>query len=103
MLWFKFKYKKACEKTGNSFSKFDEFLDYFNGYGLKNKDKQNEPVPIAARIKTGRKNVKIISQDEYDKKMEYEELRLTYKYADKYESFVSFFNLSMFSCPFDRG
>ena len=50
------------------------------------KDKQNEPVPIAARLQTGRKKVKIIPKDDYDKKIEYEELRLTFKYADKYES-----------------
>ena len=86
LIWFKFKYKKACKYTGRRFSKFDECLDYFNEHGLKNKDKQNEPVPIAARIKTGRRKVKIIPEKDYDKKMEYEELRLTYKYADKYES-----------------
>ena len=86
LLWFKFKYKKACKYTGRRFSQFDECLNYFNEHGLKNKDKQNELVPIAARLQTGRKKVKIISQDDYDKKIEYEELRLTFKYADKYES-----------------
>jgi deoxyribonuclease-4 len=49
--------------SGIDISKFDEYLDYFNGHGLKNKDKQNEPVPIAARLETGRKKVKIISQE----------------------------------------
>ena len=86
MLWFKFKYKKACKYTGRRFSQFDECLNYFNEHGLKNKDKQNEPVPIAARLQTGRIKVKIIPKEDYDKKMEYEELRLTFKYADKYES-----------------
>ena len=86
LLWFKFKYKKACKYTGRRFSQFDECLNYFNGHGLKNKDKQNEPVPIAARLQTGRRKVKIIPEDDYDKNMEYEELRLTFKYADKYES-----------------
>lgn len=86
LLWFKFKYKRACKKTGHRFSKFDESLNYFNEHGIKNKEKQNEPVPIAARLETGRKKLKIISQKDYDKKTEYEELRLTYKYADKYES-----------------
>ncbi|MBE6500493.1 MAG: helicase [Methanobrevibacter thaueri] len=86
LLWFKFKYKKACKYTGRRFSQFDECLEYFNEHGLKNKDKQNEPVPIAARLQTGRTKVKIIPQEDYDRKMEYEELRLTFKYADKYES-----------------
>lgn len=86
LLWFKFKYKKACKYTGRRFSQFDDCLDYFNEHGLKNKDKQNEPVPIAARLQTGRTKVKIIPQEDYDRKMEYEELRLTFKYADKYES-----------------
>lgn len=86
LLWFKFKYKKACKYTGRRFSQFDDCLNYFNEHGLKNKDKQNDPVPIAARLQTGRAKVKIIPQDDYDKKMEYEELRLTFKYADKYES-----------------
>lgn len=86
LLWFKFKYRKACTKIGRRFSKFDDCLDYFNEHGLKNKDKQNEPVPISARIKTGRRKVKIISQEDYDKKIEYNELRLKFKYADKYES-----------------
>lgn len=86
LLWFKFKYKKACKYTGRRFSQFDDCLDYFNEHGIKNKDKQNEPVPIAARLQTGRRKVKIIPKDDYEKKMEYEELRLTYKYADKYES-----------------
>ena len=86
LLWFKFKYKKACKYTGRRFSQFDDCLDYFNEHGLKNKDKQNDPVPIAARLQTGRAKVKVIPQEDYDKKMEYEELRLTFKYADKYES-----------------
>ena len=86
LLWFKFKYRKACKYTGRHFSQFDDCLDYFNEHGLKNKYKQNEPVPIAARLQTGRTKVKIIPQEDYDKKIEYEELRLTYKYADKYES-----------------
>ena len=86
LLWFKFKYRKSYRKTEHSFSEFDECLAYFNEHGLKNKYKQNEPVPIAARIKTGRRKVKIIPQEDYDKKMEYEELRLKHKYADIYES-----------------
>ena len=86
LIWFKFKYRKACKKTGCPFSKFDDCLDYFNEHGLKNKDKQNEPVPIAARIKAGKRKVKIISQEDYDKKTEYNELRLKHKYANKYES-----------------
>lgn len=86
LLWFKFKYKKACKYTGRRFSHFEECLDYFNQHGFKNKDKQNEPVPIAARLQTGRRKVKVIPQEDYDAKIEYEELRLTYKYADKYES-----------------
>ncbi|MBR2858285.1 UvrD-helicase domain-containing protein [bacterium] len=86
LMWFKFKYRKACKKTGRPFSKFDDCLDYFNEHGLKNKDKQNEPVPIAARIKAGKRKVKIISQEDYDKKTEYNELRLKHKYANKYES-----------------
>ena len=86
LLWFKFKYKKACKYTGRRFSQFEECLNYFNEHGLKNKDKQNDPVPIAARLQTGRAKVKVIPQNDYDKKMEYEELRLTFKYADKYES-----------------
>ena len=86
LMWFKFKYRKACKKIGCPFSKFDDCLDYFNEHGLKNKDKQNEPVPIAARIKAGKRKVKIISQEDYDKKTEYNELRLKHKYANKYES-----------------
>ena len=86
LLWFKLKYKKACYYSNSSFSKFSECIDYFNQHGLKNKDKQNDPVPIAARLQTGRKNVKILSQDDYDKKSEYTELRLNYKFANKYES-----------------
>ena len=86
LLWFKLKYRNACEKIGYQFSKFDEYLNYFNEHGLKNEYKQNEPVPIAARLKTGRKDVKIIPQEDHDKKMEYEELNLRYKYAEKYES-----------------
>jgi len=86
LLWFKLKYKKACRYTGRNFSKFEDSLDYFKEHGLKNEDKQNDPVPIAARLQTGRKKVKIIPQKEYDKKSEYTELRLNYKFANKYES-----------------
>ncbi len=86
LLWFKLKYKKACRYSGRSFSNFEDCLNYFNEHGFKNKDKQNEPVPIAARLQTGRKKVKIISLEDYDKKSEYTALRLNYKFANKYES-----------------
>lgn len=86
LLWFKLKYKKACSYTGCSFSNFEDGLNYFNEHGLKNKEKQNEPVPIAARLQTGRKKVKVISQEGHDEKSEYTALRLNYKYANKYES-----------------
>ncbi len=86
LLWFKLKYKKACRYTGRHFSNFDVGLNYFKEHGLKNKDKQNKPVPIAARLQTGRKKVKIISQESHDKKSEYTELKLKYKFADKYGS-----------------
>ena len=86
LLWFKLEYKKACRYSGRSFSNFKDCLNYFNEHGLKNKDKQNEPVPIAARLQTGRKKVKIISQKDHDKKSEYMALKLNYKFANKYES-----------------
>ena len=86
LLWFKLEFKKACEYTNNNFKEFSDYLDYFNQHGLKNKDKQNIPVPIAARIQTGRSDVKIISQEDFNKKSKKKELEYNYKYARKYES-----------------
>ena len=86
LVWFKLEFKKACGYTGTNFSIFEDYLNYFKEHGLKNKDKQNDPVPIAARIKTGRKKVKITTQETFDKKSKKKELTLKFKFADKYES-----------------
>jgi len=86
LAWFKLEFKKACGYTGTNFSIFEDYLNYFKEHGLKNKDKQNDPVPIAARIKTGRKKVKITTQETFDKKSKKKELTLKFKFADKYES-----------------
>lgn len=86
LLWFKFEYKKACTYTFDDFNKFDEYLQYFKDHGLKNKDKQNDPVLIAARIKIKRNHIEIISQDEHDKESEKKELELKYKFARKFGS-----------------
>ena len=86
ILWFKLNFKKACRYTNTKFSKFDEYLGYFNKHGLNNKDKQNTPVPIAARIQIKGKHVMVIPQEEFDKKSEIKELELNYKFARKYES-----------------
>ena len=86
LFWFKYEFKRACKYTGNDFNVFDKYLDYFNEHGLKNKDKQNEPVPIAARIKIKRGNVKVIPQDVFEKEREEKELANKYKYVRKYGS-----------------
>lgn len=91
VLWFESKYKKACKYSGYSFSNFDACLDYFNEHGLKNKDKQNEPVPIAARIQSGGGKVKIISQEAHNIKSEYHELSLKYKSARSSKKALYFF------------
>lgn len=91
VLWFESNYKKACKYSSYSFSNFDACLDYFNEHGLKNKDKQNEPVPIAARIQSGGRKVKIISQEAYDIKSEYHELSLKYKSARSSKTALYFF------------
>ena len=86
ILWFKYEFRRACEYSFTNFSEFDEYLKYFNNHGLKNKDKQNDPVPIAARIKIKGGNVKIIPQDVFEKEHEEKELSLEYKFARKYGS-----------------
>lgn len=91
VLWFESNYKKACKYSSYSFSNFDVCLDYFNEHGFKNKDKQNEPVPIAARIQSGGRKVKIISQEVYDIKYEYHELSLKYKSARSSKTALYFF------------
>ena len=86
LLWFKLEFKKACKYTSTNFKVFNGYLNYFKSHGLKNKDKQNDPVPIAARIKIGKYGVKIISQEDFDKKSEENEISLKYKFARMYES-----------------
>ena len=86
ILWFKYEFRRACEYSFTNFSEFDGYLEYFRDYGLKNKDKQNDPVPIAARIKIKRGNVKIIPQDVFEKEHKEKELSLEYKFARKYGS-----------------
>lgn len=84
LLWFKYYYKMACEYINSDFSKFGELIDYFNQHGLKNKDKQNDPVPIAARIQTGRNRIKIIPQKEFEEKSAKKVLNQKYKFERKY-------------------
>ena len=86
ILWFKYKFKKSCKSTETDFKLFDEYLDYFNQHGKKNKSKQNIPVPIAARIQIKSRKIKIISQDDFDELSKIKELKISYKFARDYES-----------------
>lgn len=83
ILWFKLEFKNACKYTNTDFNQFSEYLAYFHEHGINNIDKQNDPVPIAARIKS---ESKVISQLSHDLKSQEEELNLNYKFARKYES-----------------
>ncbi|MBE6510953.1 MAG: helicase [Methanobrevibacter millerae] len=83
LLWFKLEFRSACRYTNANFSQFNEYLEYFNEHGINNIGKQNDPVPIAARIKS---ESRVISQVSHDLKSEEEELNLNYKFARKYES-----------------
>lgn len=86
LLSFKLEFKNACKYSRTNFSEFNEYLEYFKEHGLKNKDKQNDPVPIAARIKTSKYGIKVKKQEVFDKECEKEELNLKYTFARKYGS-----------------
>ena len=86
ILWFKLDFKKACKYANYDFNEFYSYLNYFNEHGLKNKDKQNDPVPIAARIQINKNKVNIISKEDFDKKSRKKELEYNYKFARLYES-----------------
>ena len=86
MSWFKLEYRNACKYTGDRFTKFEDLLNYFYEHGFKNKDKQNNPVPIAARIKIGKYGIKIISQEDFDNESNKKNLELKYKFERKYGS-----------------
>lgn len=84
LLWFKYQYRHACDYVNWDFSKFNDLIDYFNNHGLKNKDKQNDPVTIAARIQTGRYGIKVIPQNEFDEKSSMAVLEQKYKFERKF-------------------
>ena len=86
LLSFKLEFKNACKYSRTNFSEFNEYLEYFKEHGLKNKDKQNDPVPIATRIKTSKYGIKVKKQEVFDKECEKEELNLKYTFARKYGS-----------------
>ena len=83
LLWFEFEFKIACKYTEINSDLFDEYLEFFKDHGLNNRDKQNNPVPIAARIKIGRKRIKIIPQRVFEKKRK-NEILFKYKFANEH-------------------
>ena len=83
LLWFKLEFKNACKYTNQNFNEFSRYLDYFNNHSLKNKDKQNIPVPIAARIK---KSNDVMSQEDFDNLSKKKEVEYNYKFEYRYGS-----------------
>ncbi len=86
LLWFKFEFKRACKYSGTDFNEFNKYLEYFNEHGIKNKNRQNIPVPIAARIQVNYGRVEVIPQKDFDEKSRKKELKSNYRFARKYGS-----------------
>lgn len=82
LLWFKLRLKYLTKYVSFNFDLYDELLEKFRKNGALNKELQNTPVVIAACIKSGRK-VSVMSQEEYDYKLQNDELNLNYKFAYK--------------------
>ena len=82
--WFKLEFRKACKYTKTNFNIFEEYVDYFNNHGVKNKSKENEPVPIAARIDINGESTKLKSQEDFDETSRRNELKYNYKFERDY-------------------
>lgn len=83
LLWFRYHFKRACKDTARHFSEFEDMVEYFKTHGLKNRNMQNDPVPIAARIKTKR-GIKVIPQSDFDEESRKKAINQNYRFENKY-------------------
>ena len=93
-LWFRNKLRLYSKKGFITPEEIDELTNYFKTHALKNKDKSNQPLPIAERLRIDRGEVRVISQESYDKSQkiyELEEIGLELKRQGKYEEFIDLY------------
>ncbi len=89
MLWFENKLK------ARNVLDFDKYTTYFKKNSLKNKYKQNTPVPIAERIRKSRGKIFIEKKEKYDKiqtEYAYEERCSQLNREKKYPEYIKLLN-----------
>ena len=89
MLWFENKLKMLKDPES------DRYVSYFKRNSLKNKSRQNMPVPIADRIRKSRGKIFIEKEDKYDKiqtQYAYEEKCSQLNRERKYSEYIDLLN-----------